>query len=187
MEILKTISHQNYDGDCMYTGERVESYTKTIGDIANLYVDYEVAKRMGDKEAYTVVSDEEKTDNPGTLLWGVTYLRPYLVNEECSFTRGHFHEDSHNCEYYMGLSGEGLLLLWDGTNDFKVEKIERGSMHHIDGRYAHRLVNTSTTETLACAACWNVITGHDYERINKTGFPYRVFLRNGEISIEESK
>ena len=61
------------------------------------------------------------------------------------------------------------------------EEVFPGSLHYIDGRYAHRLINTSTDEDLKVGACWPVTAGHDYAATEKQPFTVRVFLENGEV------
>lgn len=57
-------------------------------------------------------------------------------------TKSHFHENMDCTEFYFGIAGEGLLLLMDETGQTWAEKIYEGSLHHIDGHIAHRLMNT---------------------------------------------
>ena len=99
-------------------------------------------------------------------------------------TRGHYHLDRRYGEVYLGLSGTGLLLMWDGENKPYFEEVEEGSVHIIDGKYAHRLINTGNTQ-LKVVAIWSKHAGHNYEEIEERIFPVRVFKRNNGIEIED--
>ena len=99
-------------------------------------------------------------------------------------TKGHFHVNKDCAEIYFGIAGVGLLLLMDEEGHTWAEKVYEGSLHHIDGRIAHRLVNTGD-EDLKVGACWPTSAGHDYHAIEKREFGYRVYKRNGQIEFEK--
>ncbi|NCC54045.1 MAG: hypothetical protein EOM11_00985 [Erysipelotrichia bacterium] len=86
---------------------------------------------------------------------------------------------------YFCLHGEGLLLLMDEQGHCHVEEMCVGSIHHIDGKLAHRLINTGKEE-LHVGACWPTIAGHDYKRIEDAPFGVRVFKEQDEIVIKEN-
>lgn len=134
---------------------------------------------------YTVYSCSEGDQNQlGNLVWGITTLQPIYVNGECNMTRGHYHENTNCAEFYFGTGGEGLLLFMDQDGNAWAEKVFKGSLHHVDGKVAHRFVNTGD-EPCTVGACWLSAAGHNYEAIQEHDFPCRVFKRNGKIVIEE--
>ncbi|MDI3312094.1 MAG: glucose-6-phosphate isomerase family protein, partial [Thermoanaerobacterium sp.] len=104
------------------------------------------------------------------------------IEDECNMTRGHFHQDKNCAEYYFCVEGEGLLLLMNDNSEMWAEKVYPGSVHYIDGKYAHRLVNIGDT-VLKVGACWPTTAGHDYDAIEKNEFPYRVYKRNGKVEL----
>ena len=120
----------------------------------------------------------------GNLNWGLTVLKPVYSHNECNMTKGHFHVNKDCAEIYFGIAGVGLLLLMDEEGHTWAEKVYEGSLHHIDGRIAHRLVNTGD-EDLKVGACWPTSAGHDYHAIEKREFGYRVYKRNGQIEFEK--
>lgn len=169
--------HDLYGG--VISGEAVKTGTKRLRDIAGAYKDARGVEDL-DRVMYEVYSFENgEPGRPGNLYWGLTVMYPELVNGECNFTRGHVHADQSCAEIYFGLSGEGLLLLMDGEKLW-AEKVRRNSLHYIDGRWAHRLVNTGD-ETFKVGACWPVTAGHDYRWVEDHPFPVRVYKKNGEI------
>lgn len=182
MKIIEPkVIHKMYDG--VIEGENVNCYKKSFEQISGIYEDK--AGVPNDTLMYTVYSYEE-VDAPvtGELLWGLTVLEPVCVSGECNMTRGHFHRDKNCAEYYFGLGGNGLLLLMDEEGNCHAEKVFKGSLHHISGKLAHRLVNVGN-EQLKVGACWSPLAGHDYEAIEKKEFPYRIFSENGKIICRE--
>lgn len=129
---------------------------------------------------YAILSD----NTSGHLNWGVSELNPVYVHGECNMTRGHFHENLECEEYYWCSNGQGLLMYMNEEGECWCEEMKEGSLHHIDGHYAHRLINTGN-EKLRIICVWNGDAGHDYARIEKHPFPYRVFKENDKIVIKE--
>lgn len=183
-KILEPVLKQDLDEAAFLSGKEVQMYEKYIKDYAGAYADEEAAKKMGDTLAYRVRSYQDNSEGvcKNALAWGVTYMEPVIVGNEYNLTRGHFHLDRSQPEYYMCTGGEGYLIKWDGKEEVILEKMTRGSLHWIDGKYAHRMVNTGTT-TLAVIACFPVNASHDYKTIEEQGFPVRLFQENGEVKV----
>jgi glucose-6-phosphate isomerase len=93
-------------------------------------------------------------------------------------TRGHFHLDSTRGEVCLCLRGEGLLLLMDQDRKTNSQPMTPGSIHLINGKLAHRVVNTGQ-EPLIFYCTWMSDCGHDYLSIQRDGFGLRVFRSNG--------
>src|SRR5690625_2462918 len=115
------------------TGKHVEVYHKKVSEVSHMFKDKEAAQSMKEVEAYHVASLGLKDAGNESLLFGVTYLQPVTVNGECTLTRGHFHEDKEYGEIYIGLTGHGYLIKWDGDRDLIIEDVIPGSIHIIDG------------------------------------------------------
>lgn len=160
-------------------GENIESYKKLYKDISFAY-DSEDETLDDNTEMYKVYSFDEGGEN--TILWGLTILHPITVAGECNLTRGHFHMDRSEPEIYFGLSGNGLLMYMDDDGECFAEKVSNGSIHYIDGKYAHRLINTGDID-FRVGAVWRKVAGHDYNAIENKNFPYRVYKINGEIIV----
>lgn len=164
-------------------GERVVNYVKYFKELKHSFNNEAAVDKLADEVAYTVYSINSEDEN-NEYFFGITKIEPQLVDDECPFTRGHFHADKSYGEIYLGLEGEGFVLYWDGKNPAFLEKVGAGSVHVIDGKYAHRLINTGDT-VMSVGTIWSKHAGHDYTSIEKSGFPLRVFKRDGEIIIEE--
>ncbi|WP_417883018.1 glucose-6-phosphate isomerase family protein [Vibrio rumoiensis] len=109
----------------------------------------------------------------GELNFGVSHIEPGLVGNEFHMTRGHIHQRKEQAEFYFGSQGEGLLLMQTEQGDVSIEKVFPGSIHHIPGFVAHRLINTGDTR-LSALAVWPAIAGHNYEFLKEVGFKVRV-------------
>ncbi|MEQ1821401.1 MAG: glucose-6-phosphate isomerase family protein [Fimbriimonadaceae bacterium] len=114
------------------------------------------------------------SDQP-ELLYASTVIEPGDVRGEYFMTRGHFHVKPERGEWMLTLSGDGALLLRDRAGRAWTEPLKPGSVNLIDGRYAHRVVNTGT-RPLVFVVTWLADCGHDYETILREGFGLSVRL-----------
>lgn len=118
----------------------------------------------------------------GELNVGYTVIYPGKVGDEYYFTRGHYHKDPSTSEVYIGVLGEGLILMQNRDGLFLVGEIEPGAIVYVPPGFAHRTVNTGKTE-LAFLAIYPSHAGHDYETIMKTGFAKIVVERGGKPTL----
>lgn len=184
--VRKPKAIQEFWDDCKLYGENVVDRQKYVTECVGVYKNDEALAEHEGKLAYYVSNQNFHREDfvKGNLQWGITYINPFTVDGECAMTSGHFHGDTDCDEYYYGLKGTGFLLFWDGLDDFYAEKVYPGSLHYIQGNYAHRIIN-SGEEVLAVAACSLPASKQDHARIQKQGFPYRCFKKNGEILWEK--
>lgn len=177
MEILKSEA-MFLDG--IIQGENIESYQKNFDEVKYLYKN---PKIKGNPVVYEVYSfTKGNQTNIGNLIWGLTVLKPILINGECNMTKGHFHKNRDCAEFYFGIEGKGLLLLMNEFGECWAENVFAGSIHHINGKLAHRLVNTGDKD-FKVGACWSPMAGHDYRVIEEHPFPYRILKEENEIKI----
>lgn len=175
------------DNRYLLKGETTTLKQKMLHELQGVYA-HPIPQDRYEEIAYQVALDSpQKVAVAGTLQFGVSMLNPYTIDGEFSCTKGHFHADLNYDEYYFGYEGEGYLLYWDGHDEWFAERVFPGSVHHIDGKYAHRLINTSLTEVLKVGACWNALAGYNYGSIEETGFPVRCFLEDGKIIWKEQE
>lgn len=179
---------QEFWDECILSGENVKWRQKYVRECVNVYKNNDAINNFGDTIAYKVANQNFNRENyvKGNLQWGITYINPFTVDGECAMTSGHYHDDNDCDEYYYGLAGEGFLLFWDGKDEFYAEKIFKGSLHYINGKYAHRIINSGDT-VLAVAACSLPASKQNHKKIEERGFPYRCFKENGEIVWKEEK
>lgn len=185
MEIQDThIHHDFFNG--VITGKNVKKSTKYYKQAKSFYKDIDPNLKEDTimYEVYTYTEGLSETD--GKLNYGLTVMQPVNVHSECNMTRGHFHENLECDEIYCCMHGTGLLLYMDEKGKCHAQKMKKGSIHYIDGHFAHRLINIGEDE-LKVQCIWPANAGHDYNRIEKHPFPVRVFKVNGEIKVEEEK
>jgi glucose-6-phosphate isomerase len=162
-------------------GSKVMTSEKRLGDLKGIFRDEAVRCAC---DAATVVYRVQywqpvEAGREGGLFWGVTRVEPGAVGDEFYMTHGHFHANRTRGEYYATVQGEGLLMLMDDERRTWTEAMSAGSLHCIDGRYAHRVINTGETP-LIFWACWPSDAGYDYGAILRKGFGARVFRRGRE-------
>ncbi|MGH2776995.1 MAG: glucose-6-phosphate isomerase family protein [Actinomycetota bacterium] len=111
------------------------------------------------------------------VLCSTTVLEAGEVGGEYYMTKGHFHTQRDRAEIYIGLSGEGRLVMATEDGRHAVETMRRGTVNYIPGGWAHRSVNVGE-EPLVFFAAYIGDAGHDYEAIERRGFP--VLVKKGE-------
>ena len=182
MEIREPLALMN-NSDGKLSGDEIKHSQKLFKDITFIYKNIDnVDPEMVMYDVYSY--EKAESGKEGDLLWGMTVLHPVTVNGECNMTRGHWHLDRNCAEFYYGITGNGLLMFMDDEGQCFCEKVYPGSLHYIDGKYAHRLINTGD-EDMKVGACWPVKAGHNYEATEKQPFNVRVFLRDGKVETEE--
>ena len=169
-------------------GSAVTRSEKRLRDLPGIFADEEARRRMDPGtlvytvQAYTPVGEGV----PGGLFFGNTTIRPGKVGAEYFMTRGHRHARTAAAEYYWGVSGEGVLLFMDTRRSAWAERVFPGSLHYVSGDLAHRLINTGPAP-LTIGACWYSDAGHDYESIDRSGFPVRLLEVRGAPALVESR
>jgi glucose-6-phosphate isomerase len=159
---------------------RLEPHTSRIERRASamkgLYADeaaLEALVEAGDPVVYEV-EQRDVPEEAGQLVCCTTVIAPGAVGEEYFMTRGHFHAVRDTAEIYLGLSGEGRLLLQTEEGETAVVPMERGTVAYVPPGWAHRTVNVGA-EPLAFFAVYPGQAGHDYRAIEVSGFARRVF------------
>lgn len=169
------------------TGKGISYSSRTIASIGSLFEDKNAIEKIPkDTIAYEVASYfPDGSCSPGSLNFGITYMYPVKVGREYVMTKGHFHSNRADAEYYWGIEGEGILLLMDEERNCRAERVFPGSLHYIPGNLAHRMVNTGNV-LFSFGACWPSDAGHDYESIEANGFPIRVIENNGIAELKKT-
>jgi len=118
--------------------------------------------------AYTAPIPEESSQ----LIFRTTIVAAGRVGDEYFMTKGHHHHRD-SAEFYLGMSGEGLMLLQHRNGEMRTEKLAPNVTVYVPPGWAHRTVNTST-EDLVFLAVYFGDAGHDYESIERGGFGAQV-------------
>lgn len=151
----------------------VDSFERRLGDMEEMYLN-------GGGEASTLIYRVLLIPVPeanSELQCSTTILQPGHVGDEYFMTKGHFHSVRDRSEIYIGLSGEGRLVMATESGDHSVEPIRPGTINYVPGGWAHRSVNVGD-DPLVFFASYVGDAGHDYGTIEERGFP--VVVLRGE-------
>lgn len=146
-----------------------DSVERTLGDMDGMYL---TEIDNPEEVAYRVMLMPVPEEN-SEIQCSTTLLEPGLVGDEYYMTKGHFHQIRNRSEVYVGLSGEGRLVMATEDGDHRVEPIRPGTVNYVPGGWAHRSVNVGD-ETLVFFAAYVGDAGHDYGTIEDRGFPVLV-------------
>jgi glucose-6-phosphate isomerase len=123
----------------------------------------------GDELAY-VVSEIPAPADHANLPSSTTVIQPGRVGEEFFMTKGHFHANRDRAEIYVGLAGEGRLLMATEDGRTVVQEMRAGTVSYVAGGWAHRSVNVGDVP-LVFFAVYPGDAGYDYATIEREGFP----------------
>lgn len=145
---------------------------RRLSDLRGSFADadaYEAALALGDPVVYSVAS-VEAGQGAGDLHYGLGRLAPGQVGGEYYLTRGHLHHWRPAAEVYVGLSGEGLMLLEDeATGESCAVPLAGGSVVYVPGGVFHRTVNTGGV-FLVYLGVYPAQAGHDYGALAERNF-----------------
>jgi glucose-6-phosphate isomerase len=118
---------------------------------------------------YTVSSVSTGTGE-GALHYGIGVLYPGTIGKEYFLTKGHLHSWRAAAEVYVGLKGEGKMLLEDeATGGSTIVDLLPNSAVYVPGHTAHRTVNVGATP-LVYIGVYPAEAGHEYREIAKKNF-----------------
>jgi glucose-6-phosphate isomerase len=164
-------------GAALDGGKRVE---RRLSDLEDYFADadaYRMARAEGDPIIYTVSSRDE-TAGGGQLHYGLGVIRPGKIGDEYHLTKGHLHTWRDAAELYIGLEGEGKMLLEDEeTGESRLVPLTAGGTVYVPGHTAHRTINTGSVP-LKYLGIYPAEAGHDYAFIKERNF--RKVLLEGE-------
>lgn len=144
----------------------------------------EVLSRGEDPVVYEVFEHPQPEVN-GQMNFGVTIIYPGKVGNEYYLTRGHYHTKETAAELYIGLSGEGMMIMQ--TKDGRVSNlpIRPGAIVYVPPFWAHRTVNVGK-EKLTFFFAYPSDGGHDYEIIRRKGFAKIVIEEKGRPKVVDN-
>lgn len=158
-----------------------------LSDLRGCFADeaaYDDALIRDDPLVYSVASIEPANDE-GALHYGVGRLMPGLIGDEYYLTKGHLHAWRPAAEIYLGLAGQGMLLLEEEGTGLSV-MVPLGPNHvvYVPGGTAHRTVNTGSIP-LTYVGIYPARAGHDYKTIMEKNFRHVIVNRNGMPTLVE--
>ena len=148
--------------------------TRRASDLQALFADTPAWERLrgaGDPVIYTVASSPVP-ELPRELPQSVTTIEPGDCGGEFFMTKGHQHPDPQG-EIYLGLEGEGGVLLFDGETTEWIE-MAPGVIGYIPPGWAHRSVNVGSAR-YRFLAVYPGSAGHDYQWVLDHGMGRRAW------------
>jgi glucose-6-phosphate isomerase len=155
-----------------------------LSDMRNMYID-EVATEEAIAQGDPLLYEVNQYDVPfetGQLLVVTTVIQPGRVGDEYYMTKGHFHEQEDRAEVYVGLQGQGYLLLETTSGEFEALSVEPGTLTYIPPYWAHRMVNVGQEEFVFFGV-YPADAGHNYGDIEKRGFANVLVERDGRPTL----
>ena len=152
-----------------------EVVERRLSDLRGLFLDDPAADE--DPVVYRVFAIPVPETN-SDIICSTTVLEPGKVGREYYMTKGHFHRVRDRAEVYLGLSGDGRLVMATEDGRSRVEPMGAGTVSYVPGGWAHRSVNVGT-EPLVFFAAYVGDAGHDYETIERQGLPVAVVAGDG--------
>jgi glucose-6-phosphate isomerase len=152
-----------------------------LSDLRGSFADpvaYDAALTKGDPLVYEVSAVEPATGD-GQLHYGLGILYPGKVGDEYFLTKGHYHSHRPAAEVYIGLRGDGAMLLEDeSSGESRFVPLRENSCVYVPGHTAHRTVNTGRIP-LVYIGVYPSNAGHDYGAIASRNFKKIVIERDG--------
>lgn len=152
-----------------------------LGDLRGCFADthaYEQAAAAGNPLVYTVAG-VEPGKGEGDLHYGVGMIMPGRIGDEYYMTKGHLHTWRDAAEVYIGIAGEGVMLLEHGSDgESRMIPLQPQGIVYVPGHTAHRTMNTGTVP-LIYIGVYPARAGHDYTSIAQNNFRCMIVDRGG--------
>ena len=156
--------------------------TRRMRDLAGLFEDPAAweAVRDSDEIVYTVHSSPVP-EVARELPQSITTISPGDLGGELYMTKGHQHPDPQG-EIYLGLTGTGGLLLFDG-DQYAWLDMRPGTIGYIPPHWAHRSVNVGQDEPYRFLAVYPGSAGHDYQWVLDHGMGARAMRLDDSFEL----
>jgi len=157
-----------------------------LSEVAHRYSDLEACAAIldrGDRLVYEVHT-VRGPELPGELSFDSVVIFPGIVGSECHMTRGHYHA-SRDGELYMGMEGEGYVLMQNRLGESAVMRILPGAVVYTPAGWGHRTVNTGDVP-LRFFGAYPRNLSHDYATAERSGFTKMVLKVDGQVRIVDN-
>lgn len=158
-----------------------------LRDLQGCFLDraaFDRALSAGNPLVYSVASIEP-AGGEGDLHCGLGRLMPGRIGDEYYMTKGHLHAWRAAAEIYLGLTGDGVMLLEDeATGASRMVELRPQSVVYVPGHTAHRTINTGSVP-LTYLGIYPAQAGHDYAAIADQKFRCMIVARNGRPTLVE--
>ena len=171
------------DTGALRPAERV--IRRTLREMRALFADQDAVERIlatdGDRLIYEVclAGIEEAA---GQIPYSTTVIQPGRVGDEFHMTKGHFHVLRDRAEIYLGLAGEGHLILQTEDGTARSLSMRPGTVGYVPPHWGHRTANSGSVP-FAFLAAWPGEAGHDYGTVEERGFAQILVSRDGRPTL----
>jgi glucose-6-phosphate isomerase, archaeal len=160
---------------------------RRLSTLADCFADeaaYRAAVAAGDPVLYAT-SGVETASGDGQLHYVIGMIEPGKIGDEYYMTKGHLHAWRPAAEVYIGLSGEGVMLLQDEeTGECIALPLAAERVVYVPGHTAHRTINTGS-EPLVYWGVLSSAAGHDYGSVADRNFALVVVEVDGTVQVME--
>ena len=158
-----------------------------LRDVYSAFADQPAANALlasGDPLLYYVTLLDDH-NGAGALHYALGVLMPGKVGAEYFMTKGHFHAWRPAAEVYIGLAGQGMMLLeHEETGECTAVTLAENTVVYVPGHTAHRTVNTGS-EPLVYWGILSSAAGHDYGAVGTRNFRQVIVEVNGQPVVME--
>ncbi|HRJ42592.1 MAG: glucose-6-phosphate isomerase [Caldilineaceae bacterium] len=156
--------------------------TRRLSDLRAAFVNQSACDQilnLGDPAVYQVTQIEDQ-EGEGQLHYGLGIIMPGKVGDEYYMTKGHLHAWRPAAEVYIGLQGQGFMLLEDErTGKSTALPLSADRVVYVPGHTAHRTINTGN-EALVYWGILSSQAGHDYGAKDRYDFRKVIVEIDGE-------
>lgn len=156
-----------------------------LSDLRGVFHDraaYDEALARGNPLVYRVVG-VAPAEGDGQLHYGLGTLQAGKIGDEYFLTRGHLHAWRPAAEVYVGLRGEGRMILEDeSTGLTRSAPLGAGDVVYVPGHTAHRTANVGSGP-LVYLGIYPSEAGHDYGAIAQRNFRKMLVERDGRPAL----
>ena len=159
-----------------------------LSDLRDFFSDREAVDEVlskGDDPLVYEVFEHSQPEVEGQINFGVTILYPGKVGDEYYLTKGHFHTKENTAELYVGLSGNGVMIMQTKYGEVSVLPIRPGAVVYVPPFWAHRTINVGK-EKLSFFFVYPSDSGHDYGTIKQKGFAKLVIEKQGRPKVVDN-
>ncbi|MBI9106193.1 MAG: glucose-6-phosphate isomerase [Spirochaetales bacterium] len=162
-----------------------ESLQRKLSNMKDMFYDEEAYNKALASEDTLVYEfyDMGVPDSEKEVAYGTSITYPGKIGDEYYMTKGHFHTVLDTAEVYYCLSGHGYMLMENPEGAWETAELTPGKAVYVQGRWAHRSINVSSSEPLVTFYAFPGHAGHDYGTIETKGFRKLIVEKNGTPEI----
>lgn len=186
---IKQAQQISFDLDDLNNIENAERTERRLSDLEGFFADTKAYKEVLQKDNPVVyhVQGISPADGDGDLHYGIGTLMPGKIGKEYYLTKGHLHSWRDAAEVYIGLEGNGFMLLEDEKKgESQLLPLEKNSILYVPGYVAHRTVNCGDIP-LKYIGVYPAAAGHDYGAIAERNFHKVIADIDGKPALIDRK